>query len=267
MTETAKESDASPGTGPPVWTTVYGRAPVPEQRGHSPGADRAGARAPVDGTADQAIERAGPVPPTHPGREAHAGRKTLVALAVVVFMIVTGGAVGYSLLRPKVYGATAEFILTPRTDMTDAAVDRAMETQVMITESRPVLEAVGHRIGMPPGELRDATSAEVVGRSNILRVTVGDRDQARAVRLVQLITEEYLAAAAAAGPTATAGADTSPLTRATLLSAASPTARPLEPRPKRALAVGMLLGMIAGLAVVALVVRPRFLFRPSAYWT
>jgi non-specific protein-tyrosine kinase len=136
----------------------------------------------------------------------------------------------------------------------------------MITESGPVLQPVSNRIGMPLGELRKAMSAEVVGRSNVLRLTVGDRDQTRAITLIQLITEEYLRTTAAAGPTAAAGADKNPLTRPTLLSPASPTPQPLQPRPMRAVAGGVLLGVIAAFAAVTLLVRPRLLFHPSDYW-
>jgi capsular polysaccharide biosynthesis protein len=261
MMEISRRSEAFPRNGRPKWTAVYGRAPVPEQRGQPFGtAGGVDPGAPLDGTGYRVIQHAEPAP------SRHRDRARLVALAAAVFVIVTAGSLSYSLLQPKVYGATAEFILTPQTDMTDAAAERAMETQVMITESRPVLEPVSTLIGMPLGELREATSAEVIGRSNVLRLTVGDRDQARAVRLIQLITEEYLRASAPTGPAATTGADTNRLTQPTLLSAASPTARPLQPRPMRAVVVGVLLGMIAAFAAVTLVVRPRFLFHPSVYW-
>ncbi len=261
MTRTTKWSEVFASAGLPARRTAYGRARVPEQRGHPPAAgERADAAGAVNGSPYQVLQHTGSAPWRRGGSE------KVAALALIVFLIVTAASVGYGLLQPKVYGATAEFVLAPRTDMTDAAVDRAMETQLLVTESRPVLDPVAQRVGMPVVELQEAISAEMIGRSNILRLTVRDRDQARAVQLVQLITEQYLRTAPVTGPTAAAGADQSPPTRVTLLSGPSPMARPMQPRPKQALAVGMLLGVIAGLAVVTLVVRPRFLFRPSAYW-
>jgi uncharacterized protein involved in exopolysaccharide biosynthesis len=189
---------------------------------------------------------------------------------VLAFLIVVGFAgasVGYSLLQPTVRGAQVEFILTPRPDLSDTSVDRAMVTQTMIIKSNSVLGPVATQADMPLNRLRDGASAEIVGRSNVLRLTVGDRDQAQAVRLAQLISTEYLrtsggsANAVAAPPT---GSPTRPITPS-VLTAASPLDHPLQPQPLRALAAGILVGLLAAAAAVTVMVRRRIPTRPSPH--
>jgi uncharacterized protein involved in exopolysaccharide biosynthesis len=188
------------------------------------------------------------------------------ALAVLITAVFAGAAVGYSLLQPKVYGAQAEFILTARPELSDAAVDRAMVTQAMVVTSDPVLSPVAAQVGMSLSDLRGEVSADIVGRSDILRLTVGDRDQARAVRLVQLITDEYLRTSARAPTTGTGADDRAPLIVPTLLSAASLLESPLQPRPTRALAAGLILGLLVATAVVVMVLRPRVFTLPAPRW-
>ena len=188
------------------------------------------------------------------------------ALAGLVVAVFAGAAVGYSLLQPKVYGAQAEFILTARPELSDAAVDRAMVTQAMIVTSDPVLGPVAAQVGISLPDLRGEISADIVGRSDVLRLTVGDRDQARAVRLVQLITDEYLRTSTRAPTTGTGTDDRAPLIMPTMLSAASPLQSPLQPRPMRALAAGLILGLLVATAAVVLVLRPRMFTLPAPRW-
>jgi capsular polysaccharide biosynthesis protein len=192
------------------------------------------------------------------GRSRRPARPGVLALlALVVIAAFAGGAIGFSLRQPTVYGAEAEFLLTPRPELSDTAVDRAMVTQVMIVESPTVLQPVATRTGESLTRLGDKVEVEIVGRSNILRITVADRDQARALTQVQLVAAGY---AAAAGDPATA-----PI-RATVLTPARALDQPLQPQPMRALAAGTLLGVLAAGLLVLAVWRPWRLVRPS-YWT
>jgi capsular polysaccharide biosynthesis protein len=195
----------------------------------------------------------------HPRRRV--GRLVAVALAIVV--VCAAATVGYSLLQPRVYGAQVDFLVTPRPDISDAAVDRAMMTQLMIVTSDPVLQPVAGRFGMSVQGLRDNVTAEMVGRSNILRLTVGDRDRSRAVELAGLIAGEYLNETASVLGVPD-GPDAQPPTRSTVLSAASPLPSPLQPRLARALAAGVLLGLLAGAVAVVVLIRPRWLSGPAA---
>ena len=200
-------------------------------------------------------------------------------LGVLTFALFCVTAVWYSLLQPTVYGAQADILLTARPELSDAAVDRAMITQTMVVTSDPVLGPVASQAGVPLSRLRDEVSVDIVGRSSILRITVGDRDQTRAVQLVQLITAAYLRAPGAAPtpavPLPTPAGSTAPPPSAadvgapivpTVLVPATPLDQPLQPRPLRALAAGAILGLLVAAGVVTLVLRPRIVRRPAPHW-
>jgi hypothetical protein len=192
---------------------------------------------------------------------------TVVVVALLIIGLGGGAGAAYSLLlQPTVYGARAEFVVTPRPELSDAALDRAMQTQLMLLRSDAVLRPVATKTRMRLSRLQRAVSAELLGRSNIVRLTVGDRSQARAVTLAQLITIEYVRTAPTAGQTLAPDADRTPPVRVVLLSPAAPLERPLQPKPLYATAAGTLLGLLAAAAVVTVLMRPRFLARSSPYW-
>jgi len=207
---------------------------------------------------------------------------TAAVVAVVVIALFGAAAVAYSQMQPIVYGAQTEILLSPRAELSDAAVDRAMVTQTMIAQSDPVLQPVASQVGIPLSQLREEVSADIVGRSNVLRLTVGDRTRNRAMTLAQLITTEYLRVATESasqdrpgsvtgtgttrGPVSATGDNPPPLTSA-VLSPPSPLDQPLSPKPLRALAAGVLLGLIVAGGVVVVLLRPRVLPPPSAHWT
>ena len=182
----------------------------------------------------------------------------LVLLALFVVAVFAGGALAVNLFQPTVYGAEAEFLLTPRLELSDTAADRAMVTQVMIVESPAVLQPVASRTGLSIAQLQDKIDVEIVGRSNILRITAADRDRADALNLVELVAAQYAASAP--------NSETAPI-RATVLTPARPLDEPLQPQPMRALAAGTLLGLLAAGVLVIAAWRPWRLVRPSPYWT
>jgi uncharacterized protein involved in exopolysaccharide biosynthesis len=116
--------------------------------------------------------------------------------------------------------------------------------------------------------LRQETSAEIVGRSNVLRVRVADRERSRAVALVQRISEEYLSTVSTASvPSASlAQGDQAPPIKVSVLVPASSLEDPLQPKPLRALAGGTLLGLLAAVGVILLLWRPWGTVRSSPYW-
>jgi uncharacterized protein involved in exopolysaccharide biosynthesis len=185
-------------------------------------------------------------------------------LAALIVALSGGGALGYSLLQPAVYGAESEFVLTPRPELSDAAVDRAMLTHTMLVTGPSVLEPVATQSGIPLGQLQQTVTAEISGRSNILRITTEDRDPSRAVTVTRLVAAEYQRAAAAIPA---ADPDGPPAIRPALLTAARELGEPVSPRPMRALAAGVLVGVFAAALVLVLVWRPWRLLRPSPYWT
>ena len=177
-------------------------------------------------------------------------------------MTFAGAALGFSLLiQPKVYGAQAEFLLTPRPDLSDAAVDRATQTQVQIVTSPAVLQPVADQAHVRLRDLQDAVSADMVGRTNILRITVGDRDPRRALALARLVASRY---SQVKPPAATAGG---PQLAVTVLTPARRTDGLLQPRPLEALAAGALIGLVVAALAVVLLWQPWRLLRPSPFWT
>lgn len=201
----------------------------------------------------------------HPADEAPrrgrlTGLATTVLIALAVIATFAGAALGYSLTRPKVYGAEAEIVLTPRPELSDAAVDRAMLTHVMVAQGTSVLQPVAARTGIPVRRLQEAVSVEILGRSNILLIRVADRDRTRALTLADLVVAEY----AQVAPTVRHG-DVAPV-QLTLLAQPRPLDRLLEPQPARALAAGTLLGVVAAVVVVFLLRRPRGAIRTPPYW-
>jgi hypothetical protein len=112
----------------------------------------------------------------------------IAAAAVVTSMLV---ALPIMLGRPRVYGAQADVLITPRAGQSDAATDRALATQEIILRSETVLDPVADATGIPVGRLEKALSVEVVNQSNVVRITMADRDAATAQRLTQLIVEGY----------------------------------------------------------------------------
>jgi capsular polysaccharide biosynthesis protein len=149
-----------------------------------------------------------------------------------------------------VYGAEADVLLTPRPELSDNAVDRALLTQTLVVVSPSVLQPVASRTGIPLDRLQRDVSAGMVNRSNILRITVADRERDRAVTVAQLVVVEYVRVAAGFG-----NADTAPL-RLTVLTPARQQDHLVQPQPWRALAGGTLVGLLVAALVVFLLRRP-----------
>jgi uncharacterized protein involved in exopolysaccharide biosynthesis len=119
------------------------------------------------------------------------GIGTVTAIAGAAIVVCTLAALPIVLSQPRVYGAQADLIFNPGADMSDVATDRGLVTQEVILRSRTVLEPVAEATRIPVEGLKKALSVEVVNQSNVVRITVADRDADTARRVAQLIAEEY----------------------------------------------------------------------------
>jgi uncharacterized protein involved in exopolysaccharide biosynthesis len=119
------------------------------------------------------------------------GIGTVAAIAAAAVVTCTLVALPIMLSRPRVYGAQADVLIIPRAGQSDAATDRALATQEIILRSETVLDPVADATGIPIGRLEKALSVEVVNQSNVVRITMANRDAATGQRLTQLIVEEY----------------------------------------------------------------------------
>ncbi len=119
------------------------------------------------------------------------GIGTIAAIAAAAVVTCTLVALPIMLSRPRVYGAQADVLIPPRAGQSDAATDRALATQEIILRSETVLDPVADATGIPVRRLEKALSVEVLNQSNVVRITMADRDPATAQRLTQLIVEGY----------------------------------------------------------------------------
>lgn len=117
----------------------------------------------------------------------------LVVLPVVIIVAAAAGALLINFVRPPVYGAEAQ-ILYRVADDSGARAERELATQQVILRGRTVLQPVAAEVGMSVEELQDRVSVEVVGGSDVLRLTAGDPDAGVAVEVAQAIAENYVAA-------------------------------------------------------------------------
>jgi capsular polysaccharide biosynthesis protein len=189
---------------------------------------------------------------------------TIVLVALALVLLSVGSAYVYGVrLQPPLYGAQATFLLTPQPELSDTAVDHQTETQLLVVTSSQVLAPVASSSGVPLATLQREVSADMDGRSYVLVITVADGDRQRAVSLADRVARQY----AAVVPTLTgASAATRPVQVKALTSAAG-IAEPLEPRPVRTLAAGLLVGILAAVVAVVLLRRPWRTGRQQPYWT
>lgn len=199
---------------------------------------------------------------TRPPRRPGPVTLVLVAVGVVLLCVGTAYVVG-ARLQPTLYGAQATFLLTPQPELSDTAVDHLTETQLLVVTSSQVLQPVASHSHVPLATLEREVSADMDGHSYVLVITVADGDQQRAVSLADGVARQY----AVVAPTLTgASPQTRPVDVKVLTSAAALDG-PLEPRPLRTLAAGLLVGILAALVVVVVLRRPWRTARQQPYWT
>jgi capsular polysaccharide biosynthesis protein len=183
-------------------------------------------------------------------------RFSLRLIALISFLVFAACALiptAISALLPKVYGGEVEFVLKPRAELSDNAVERAMLTEEVILTSPSVLAPVAAQAGLSLEELESRVTTTLVGRSNVMRLTVADRNREQALSLVSGIQGQYaLIHVNDASSSSTGG----PALTYTVLTPPRLLDEPLAPRPLQVLAAGALVGI--GMAAVAalLLLRP-----------
>jgi uncharacterized protein involved in exopolysaccharide biosynthesis len=120
-----------------------------------------------------------------------------VALIMAVFVL---GGLAFSLLQQRIYGAEIDILFDPGSDISDAAVERAFATQQVILRSPTVLQPVATANRIPVKDLEESLSIEVVERSNVMRLTVGNKNPTTAVTVAQMIADEYQRGFTSGGP-------------------------------------------------------------------
>lgn len=134
-------------------------------------------------------------------REAPERRRSefrLVLLGIVIAGSCAASAYFFSSRQETVYGARAEILYQASDAERALGTPRIMATQKIVIRSRTVLEPASAAVGVPLDELQDATSVEIAGESDVLRLTVADADRALALALAKEIADGYARTVAAA---------------------------------------------------------------------
>ena len=244
--------------------------------------------------------RPGPAPP--PFDLAFLARLALIGLVIVGVAVVP--ALLLSAQRETVYGARAEIAFVAGQDAADDARERELNTQRELVLSRAVITPVAQRAGIPEGDLRDAVEVKLerddllrvtVGdrdpeRARLLAQAITDRylslneELSPEARRAQVLVQREMAEAEAAARRAPETVVYSyrdrvnrlrdrllelRLERATQaqprpLAPAYVLEDPLSPRPLRAAAGGLAVGLVLATAVVIALARRRW--RPAHAW-
>ena len=103
--------------------------------------------------------------------------RLIALISVLVFVACALIPTAVSALLPKVYGGEVEFVLKPRPELSDGVAERVMLTEEVILTSPSVLGPVATQAGLWMEELESRVTTTLVGRSNVLRLTVADRER------------------------------------------------------------------------------------------
>jgi uncharacterized protein involved in exopolysaccharide biosynthesis len=118
--------------------------------------------------------------------------RALALMGAMVLAVSAGAALAFGLLTQRLYGAQAEIIFQPSGELSVFRAERDMATQELILRGRAVLEPVARMTGIPLEDLQDMVLVEILGQSNVLRITVANPDPETARALAELVTTEYL---------------------------------------------------------------------------
>jgi hypothetical protein len=198
--------------------------------------------------------RYAPPPPPRTRRRAWIA---IAATCAAIVLAATASALLVGMRAATQHGGRADIVyVTPASASLDTR-ERGLATQRGLVTSRAVLEPVAAAAGVSRRSLEEAVSVDIGARDDLMHITVGDSDQAVALRLAAAVAARYLRVAADLRPGGPAGQEPTPR----LLSPAYELDDPLSPKPLRLAAMGLLVGL--ALAALTGVLMARRL-RPAA---
>ncbi|MGH3922932.1 MAG: hypothetical protein ACRDTT_08710 [Pseudonocardiaceae bacterium] len=184
--------------------------------------------------------------PTRPRRHRRPVTGIAVIFAIGVVVVSALAAFSASSDQKPLYAAQTDIVFEPGPDLSDTAADRALNTQEVVPRSEAVLGPVSRAMQIPIKEIDEALAIEVVGQSNVVRLTVASLNPATAQTLTQMIADEHRKRITAMSP----GYELLVLTPAHVLS------DPLRPRPLQAAALGALVGVFIAAGMISVLLRP-----------
>lgn len=118
--------------------------------------------------------------------------RLIVALAVTFVVVSAAAVLAFDRLQRPLYGAQAEVVFQPNGTISDFRAQRDVGTQALILRGPAVLGPVSGSTGIPVDKLQKAVSVDLLGQSNLMRITVADPNPATAERVASAVTAEYL---------------------------------------------------------------------------
>ncbi|MDP4333732.1 polysaccharide biosynthesis tyrosine autokinase [Curtobacterium sp. A7_M15] len=178
-------------------------------------------------------------------------------ILVLTTLLGLAGGQAYTETSDPVYRATTKLYLAVQTGETNAAglSQRSaaelskVQSYVPIVTSELVLEQVirDEGLGMTAGALGTHVAAVADRGSNVVNIAVTSTDAAQAAHLTTAIAEQFSKTVTELEQPLEDGS--SPVKITALVNAAVPTT-PIEPRPAYNLALGGIIGLVLGLAIV-----------------
>lgn len=178
-------------------------------------------------------------------------------LLVLIFVAVGGLLAAVSSWQAtRMYSATVTMVVSPGGGSNEATDDQSgllsgqrVRSYAKLVASDRVAAAVVGRLRLPesPDWLRNRIVTQAVPDTLLLRVSVRDSSPPRAQRLADAVGAAF---AGAVAQVESPGAGQRPATRVSVWEAAKLPTDAVTPRPARDLALGLLLGLAAGLGAV-----------------
>lgn len=116
----------------------------------------------------------------------------MALVSALIVTVATVGAYVVSASGPKVYGARSEVVVEVADEVRVGDADRLIGTQMVVLKSRDVLGPAAEANGVDVDALADALEVSRVSTSDVLRLTVTDRDRDQALRMVSAVTARFI---------------------------------------------------------------------------
>lgn len=177
-------------------------------------------------------------------------------LVVGAIGVAVGVGVTVTALTPPKYEASVTFFVNTRGVTTAEAFQgggfaqqRVKSYVDILTSNRLAQNIVAKQPGISPEEVQNAIVAQVVPDTVLLKVSVTDGDQARALRLAQLLSVEF--------PKLITALETAPQTKTptvvvSLVAEPRLAEQPVSPQPVRNAGLAVALGLVLGVGAAAL---------------
>jgi ElaB/YqjD/DUF883 family membrane-anchored ribosome-binding protein len=125
--------------------------------------------------------------------------RSLIAGAILIVVLSATAAFLFAQTRSPVYEARSDLLVDLGVVGSQAEADRMLASVVVIATSRAVLDPVATELGSDAVQLEERVEAEVVQRSQIIRISAVSRDPEEARATVEAVTDALVERGAGGG--------------------------------------------------------------------